>query len=386
LLRKSKIAIVYDGLDYYRESEYVIEEIARMLPHADILSPISAEHGVSPYIRSRALKTTWREARARKRLRDGHLLLYTFASKALDLSGYDLVISNGAGFAGSVEYRDTALHVCYCHVAQPQSLWQHTVDASAPEVKGAARFLLRSLVAGIRRMDVHSSIQPDYYIAKSCVVAQQIQQYYGRKAFVIHPPIDISQFSSSSSLSDSLLIVSSLLPRKHIDMVIAACNSSGRQLIIVGDGPDKTRLESLAGPTVHLLGRRPESEISDLLARCVAVFCPDPEDEFDTMPLKANASGRPAISFAAGSAFETIADGETGVLCCEYSRPAIVDAIERCIKMGWNVNELRAYAKSFDASAFRAKFALLLADICGEQVPLESRHEVASIRNSYCRS
>jgi len=335
-----------------------------MLPGADILSAISARHNASPNIRSKALKATWMEFREREKLRGGHMLLYPYAIKALDLSRYEMVISNCAGFAGNVECRDTALHICYCH-ARSHSLWRNSDDSSAPEAKGAVRFLLGPLLAGIRRMELHSSIQPDYYIAKSCVVAQQIQQYYGRKTFVIHPPIDLSQFTSSSSIRDYLLIVSALLPRKHIDMVIAACNSIKAQLIIVGDGPDRSRLEALAGPTVHLLGRRPESEISDIVARSVAVFCPDPEDDFDSMPLKANASGRPAISFAAGSAFETIADGVTGVLCCEYSRPAIVDAIERCTKMAWNVDELRAYARSFDASAFRAKFASLLADICG---------------------
>ena len=126
-------------------------------------------------------------------------------------------------------------------------------------------------------------------------------------------------------MADYFLIVSPLLPHKRIDMVIAACNSTGERLLIVGEGPDKQRLEKLAGPTVELLGGRTERETAELLARSEAVFCPDVEEDFDTMPLKANASGRPAISFAAGSALETIDDGESGVLFREYSRPAMVE-------------------------------------------------------------
>jgi glycosyltransferase involved in cell wall biosynthesis len=148
-------------------------------------------------------------------------------------------------------------------------------------------------------------------------------------------------------------------------MVIAACNSADKRLLIVGEGPDRWRLGRLAGPTVELLGNRTESETAELLARCQAVFCFDIEEDFDTMPMKANASGRPAISFAAGSALETIADGESGVLYREYSRPAIVDAMRRCSALDWDANALRLYARQFDIPAFRIKFTAMLEDILG---------------------
>jgi glycosyltransferase involved in cell wall biosynthesis len=83
------------------------------------------------------------------------------------------------------------------------------------------------------------------------------------------------------------------------------------------------------------------------------------------MPLKANASGRPAIAFAVGSAFETIANGESGILCWEPSRPAIVEAIEHCSRVAWNPAELAAYARDFDVSVFRARFIAVLEDILG---------------------
>lgn len=365
MLRENKVAIVHDSFAHYEEGQHVIEEIAGMLPGADIFSAFSS--GVTAQVKSRVLRTNWMQSMPTgDKLRGGYALLYPFAIKALDLSRYEVVISNCAGFAKGVEYRDTALHICYCHSAT-RAVLDHTDDASGGDVKGAARFLLRPLLAGLRGVDSSSSIQPDYYIAKSRAVAHQIQQDYGRNALVIHPPVDTSRYHPSPHVSDYLLIVSSLVSPKHIEMAIVACNSSGRQLVIVGEGPARQRLEALAGPTVQLLGRRTESEIADLLARCLAVFCSDTESGFDTIPLKANAAGRPAISFAGGSAFETIADGETGVLFWEYSRPAIVDAIERCSRVEWNPAILRAHARSFDASAFRTRFAALLADICGER-------------------
>jgi glycosyltransferase involved in cell wall biosynthesis len=365
VLRENKVAIVHDSFAHYQEGQQVIEEIAGMLPGADIFSAFSS--GVTAQVRSRILRTNWMQSMpAGDKLRGGYVLLYPFAIKALDLSRYEMVISNCAGFARGVEYRDSALHICYCH-SPTRAVLDHTDDVSAQDVKGATRLLLRPLLAGLRGLGSNSSIQPDYYIAKSRAVAHHIQQDYGRNALVIHPPIDTSRYHPSSHVGDYLLIVSSLVSLRHIEMAIVACNSSNRQLVIVGDGPASKQLEALAGPTVHLLGWRTESEIADLLARCLAVFCSDAEKGFDTMPLKANAAGRPAISFAADSAFETIADGETGVLCWEYSRPAMVDAIERCSRLEWNPAVLRAHARSFDASAFRSRFAALLADICGEK-------------------
>jgi glycosyltransferase involved in cell wall biosynthesis len=360
-----RVAIVHDSLTQHAEAECIVEEIARMLPQADLLLAVDAEPKLSHYIRSRSLKTTWMNYfPAKERLSRSYRTLPQFGVRGLDLSDYSIVISSCLGFARRVVCPDEAIHVCYCHTATPAQ-WRNSDFAHAGERNNAAEGLMEALLAGIGNMGAESSLQPDYYIAKSRAGADEIKRRYGRKSLVIHPPIDISRYHPAQTPEDYYLVVSPLLPHRRIDMTIAACNSTGKRLLIVGEGPDRSRLERLAGPTVELLGKRTQDETSELLSHCHALFCFGAKEDFDAMPLKANASGRPAISFAAGSALETIADGESGVLYREESRPAIVDAMRRCSALDWDAGALRTYSRGFDVPAFRSKFATMLEDILG---------------------
>lgn len=360
-----RVAIVHESFAQYGEAERIAEEIAKLTPEADILSAVSVDESITRYLRSRSMKTTWmNHLPAKERLSRQYAVLFPLAIRSLDMSQYSVVISSCAGFAKGVQCRDDAIHLCYCHTVK-SAIWRYEELARTQKANSATDLLLKPLRAALREIDRTLAVEPDYYVAKSHSVAEQIKQCYGRNACVVHPPIEASRFYSSKTPDDYLLIVSELFPYKPIDMVIAACNSMGKRLLIVGDGPDRQRLESLAGPSIRFLGPRTERQVADLLARCEAVFCPDVEADFDTMSLKANASGRPAISFAVGSAFETIANGESGILCWEPSRPAIVEAIEQCCRLAWNPVALAAYAGDFDVSVFRARFTAVLEDVFG---------------------
>lgn len=362
-----RVAIVHESFAQYGEAERIAEEIAKLAPHADILSAVSVDESLSHYLRSRAIKTTWmNHLPAKKKWSHQYAPLFPLAIRALDMSQYSVVISSCAGFAKGVQCRHDAVHLCYCHTVRP-SIWRSKEYARAENVNGTTRLLLKPLLAALRQFDRALAVQPDYYVAKSRGVADQIKKCYGRNAYVVHPPVETSRFYASQTPDDYLLIVSDLFAHKQIDMVIAACNSIGKRLLIVGAGPDRQRLESLAGPSILFLGRRTENQVVDLLARSQAVFCPDVEADFDTMPLKANASGRPAISFAVGSAFETIANGASGVLCWECSRPAIAEAIEHCVRVPWNPAILNKHARDFDVSVFRNEFTSVLEDILGTE-------------------
>lgn len=361
---RDRIAIVHDSFTQSPEADRIVEEIAQMLPQADLLSAIRVEGKLSHYFQARSPKTSWMSfLSARMRLSGPYTILNTFAIRGLDLSSYSVVISSCFGFARRAACPDDAIHLCYCH-APIRALWRDSPAGTRRSGIGS-KLVLKSVIAGLRKIDAASSLQPDYYVAKSQIVADDIRRCYGRNSLVIHPPVDLSHYHPSRTVKDYYLIISSLLPHKRIDMVIAACNSTSSQLLIVGEGPDRQRLEKLAGSTVAFLGCRGDNEAAELLAECQAVFCLDVEEDFDTMPLKANASGRPAISFGAGSALETVADGESGVLYREWSRLAIVDAMRRCSTLNWDTSALRSYSREFDAPAFRNKFATVLEDVLG---------------------
>src|SRR5437868_12950421 len=174
------------------------------------------------------------------------------------------------------------------------------------------RTLLPMAIWGLRKWDLRAAKQPNYYIANSRLVAQRIKKIYGREAFVIPPPIDVQRFQMSNEVDSYYLVLSRLMPYKRIDLAIEACKRMNRRLIIIGDGPDRARLEKLADDRIEFMGRQPDKIVNYFAARCQALLFPGEED-FGMVPLEANAAGRPVIAYNAGGARETVVDGKTGV-------------------------------------------------------------------------
>jgi glycosyltransferase involved in cell wall biosynthesis len=193
-------------------------------------------------------------------------------------------------------------------------------------------------------------------------VARRIKQIYGREAVVIPPPIDVDRFQPSDEIDDYYLVLSRLVPYKRIDLAIEACNRLGRRLVIIGDGPDRQRLEKLAGPKTEFLGRQPDSRINHYASRCRALLFPGEED-FGMVPLEVNAAGRPVIAFRGGGAVETVVDGVTGVFFDTPESTAVVEAIEHFESRLWNQLELRKHAEKFDQRVFAFRVLQFLGSV-----------------------
>jgi glycosyltransferase involved in cell wall biosynthesis len=364
VVKPVRIAVVHDNFAQQGGAERVAEEVARLFPDADLLSTVAVEQKLSRYIKERRVKTTWmQKLPALHRLYRHYFLLYPFAVKSIDLSDYDVVITSCVGFAKGVVRAPHAIHICYCHTPT-RWIWRFEDYALREKFSPATGALLRSLLAGVRIIDVAASDQPDFYIANSNVVAKRIREFYQRNAVVIYPPVDVSRFRISQTIDDYFLVVSRLVAYKRIDVAIEACNRLGKPLLIAGSGPDRSRLEAIAGPTVKFLGRVEDDDLVTLFSRAKALIFPGEED-FGMVPLEANASGRPAIAYRAGGALETIIDGETGILYSESNADSLAAAIVCMENHSWDAKALRKHAETFDLPVFRMRLTEALSDMLG---------------------
>lgn len=113
-----------------------------------------------------------------------------------------------------------------------------------------------------------------------------------------------------------LVAAGALLERKGQDLAIAALKLlPGATLILVGDGPDRARLEGLAGgANVHFLGNRPHAELPALLAAADVMVLPTVSEGLANVWVEALACGTPVVTSDVGGAGEVIDRPEAGRL------------------------------------------------------------------------
>ena len=367
----SRIALVHDYFVQMGGAERVAEAMHDSFPSAPIYTTVALPHSLSKRLRAADIRTSpmQRLPAIDRRFRH-YFMLYPFAIEHFDLSAYDLIFSSSSGYAKGVHRRPNAIHVCYCHTPM-RWIWRYDDYVAREGFGKTARAALPFFLWGLRKWDLRAAQQPNYYIANSRVVAHRIKAIYGREAFVIPPPIDVNRFHMSNETDDYYLVLSRLMPYKRIDLAIEACKRMNRRLIIIGDGPDRARLEKLADDRIEFLGRQPDAIVNYYAARCRALLFPGEED-FGMAPLEANAAGRPVIAYRGGGAIETVEEGKTGVFFDQPDSRTLATAIEKFEGLKWDQYTLRWHAEKFD----RPVFAFRVLQFLGSVAPASCAEEL----------
>jgi glycosyltransferase involved in cell wall biosynthesis len=141
------------------------------------------------------------------------------------------------------------------------------------------------------------------------------------------------------------------VPYKRIDIAIEACRLAHMPLRIVGDGPERRRLEALAGPDVTFLGVQSDAEVRELYRGSKGLLLPGEED-FGIAPVEAQACGRPVVGLDRGGASETVHDGSTGVLVDAMTPEAFADGIARAGTIRFDSAVIRQHSLQFSYDRF----------------------------------
>ena len=216
----------------------------------------------------------------------------------------------------------------------------------------------------LARWDRDTSGRVHRYVTNSQHVAGRIRRYYNREATVVYPPVDTEFFHPDSAVPGRYaLVVSALVPYKRLDLAIDACGIAGVPLKIVGDGPDRARLERRARNknNVEFLGRRRNDEVRELYRRAAVVMLPGEED-FGIVPLEAQACGRPVVALGRGGALETVVPGETGLLVSEMGPGAFAEAIAQAVDRPFDATAIRRHAQQFSRTRFGDQMTALIEE------------------------
>ncbi len=259
-------------------------------------------------------------------------------------------------------------HVCYCFTPMRYA-WQGRdayleAWAERPFRRRAAKLVLNRM----RDWDRKTASRVSHFVAISETVRDRIARFYGRESKVIPPPVDTSFYTPDSSIQardEAYLCVSALVPYKRIEHAVTACSFLGRPLNVIGEGPDRARLQRLAGPNVKFLGWQSDEVIRDHYRRCKALLFAG-EDDFGIVPIEALACGAPVIALGRGGASETV-DSRVGRTYTEPTTEGLLDAIETWESEGSPHDPAlaRQRAEAFALPLFRERLLNYLSFVAG---------------------
>jgi len=356
-----KIALVHDWLPFMGGAERVLTNFLELYQDAPIYTTICNRSRLDSPLKEANIITTSLQKKGKEI--ENHRRLFPFmptAIESFDLNEFDIVLSDSSSIAKGVITSPDTMHICYCH-SPMRYAWEFSHEYAGKMVgKGGLKAkLLSYFLTGMRLWDNASSDRVDYFIANSQNVSKRIWKHYRRESVVIHPPVRCNLFNISDIDEDYFLIVSRLQEYKRIDIAIEAFNELGLPLVIIGDGPDRKKLEVMAKNNIKFLGRESDEVIKEYYAKCRAFIFPGEED-FGITPLEAMASGRPVIAYRKGGALETIIEDKTGVFFDNQTYEDLVDTIRRFENMTFNKKEIRSHAETFDEYIFKEKIKIFI--------------------------
>lgn len=311
-----KIALVHDFLMYWGGAERVLRGFHTMFPEAPIYTLFYDKTFAKRYFPDANIRPSFLQSSARFSHR-WLLPLMPSAAESLNLDAFDTAISSGT-FSKGIITKPFTRHIHYCHTP-PRFLWEESQEY----IRAAVSFPFRSLASlslhWLRIWDKAVAERVDTFLANSCWTAARVKKIYGKEAGVIYPFADLPETENLKLKTKNLkpktknyfLIVSRLKPYKNIDLAIRVFNKVGFPLYIVGEGPERKRLQGMAKRNIKFLGMKREEYLTLLYRHANAVILPGQED-FGLTIVEAMAQGTPALAYRKGGARETIVEGKTG--------------------------------------------------------------------------
>jgi glycosyltransferase involved in cell wall biosynthesis len=369
-----RVAVVHDWLNQkVGGAEFVLFEIMKQYPEADLFALTYNRKTFRPYLGMREVRTSFLQHMPRflKRRPQYLLPLVRRAVASFDFAGYDLVISNSTAWSKNVRVPEGVKHLSYCH-SPARMIWDSwpgyldTKGIKHSWLGSLKRFFITKMTSRLRLWDYYATSNIDLIVGNSRYIARRIKKFYGVEAPVLYPPVDAPARDHLPSEEPYYLVLSVLSRYKNIDLAVIAFKSSGKNLVIAGDGPDQERLVALAEGAENIVfeGRVNDQRRDELMAGAEAFIFPSIED-FGITPVEAMSFGTPVIALKGGGLMETVQEGVSGII---FDRPTMSElkaAVLRAENTSWQQKAVQQVAEKFTKEEFAKNLSDYVAKVMG---------------------
>lgn len=307
-----KVAIVYDRVNKIGGAERVLESLSELFPGSTLYTSLYNKKK-TPWTKGMKVRASYLQKIPFINTRHELIpYLMPFAFESFKFDRYDLVLSITSEAAKGILVPPGIPHVCIM-LTPTRYLW----SGYESYFKNAIlRVIAYPLIWYLKKWDLAASKRPDDIIAISENVKKRIKKYYKRDSVVIYPPADRLFKEKLAKIEvvekNYFLVVSRLVDYKRIDLAVRACTKLNMPLVVIGEGSEYEKLDTLSGPTITFKGKVSDQELMAYYKNCRALIFPGEEDFGITM-VEVQGMGKPVIAYGSGGALEIVRDGVTGV-------------------------------------------------------------------------
>lgn len=276
--------------------------------------------------------------------------------KAESLRNHDVIVTSGNE---PLFYVPPTEQVWVSYIHHTNRRQSDQIDEVEDGLTGSLKLLFYYLV---RVAFDHNTHKPDLFLANSEQVKRRIIRYWGvpaEKIEVVYPPVDTHTYSAcDAETGDYYLTLSRLDWHKSVDEIVRAFEDIDANLVVAGDGPEREKLEKMAGDNVEFRGYVSEDEKKKLLAGAKAFVFNGRDEDFGISPVEALAAGTPLVGVREGMTQYQVVEGkngytferdETGVAIAEVIRTFERDGAE------WEAEEIESFAERFSVNEFSTR-------------------------------
>jgi glycosyltransferase involved in cell wall biosynthesis len=361
-------AIAHDYLTQRGGAERVVLALGEIWPLATIYTSLYDPHGTFPEFARDEIHTAFvnriRPLRSRHRLALP-VLAPSFSSMRIDA---EVTVCSSSGWAHGVHC--TGAKVVYCHAP---ARWLHQVDAYTSESSVAVRMALAGLRRPLLSWDRRAAHSADVYVVNSTRTRDLVREAYGIDAEIIHPPHNVDTEGPLEPIDHVepgfFLCVSRLLPYKNLEALLHGfAQMPSERLVIVGSGPDRDRLISMAPNNVAFLSDIPDSQLRWLYRSAVALLAVGLED-FGLTPIEAASFGLPTLARAFGGYLDTVVEGVNGYFLGGLDPADLAEAVRRLKAEPLDPAETRRSSERFSAHEFSMRLGEVVEQVRAGGLP-----------------
>jgi glycosyltransferase involved in cell wall biosynthesis len=204
----------------------------------------------------------------------------------------------------------------------------------------------------------------DLFLFASEFMARKTEEFWGKQSFewdLLRNPFDATSFVAPADPGDYVLYFGRLIDEKGVDVLLEAARViESVPVVIVGDGPDREKLEQRAADldirNVSFLGAKWGNELDEILSSCRVVVVPSLwHENFPYVILQSFAMGKPVVGTDRGGIPELVAHEERGLIYPARCSDSLASALQGLWDDDSRVRRMGLAAKAFADDEFNDK-------------------------------